>query len=161
MCAVEVGGRVVPSGVLVSRLSTLDSRVSVHHEFFYLSSSHVRLSVRPSARPSSSCRTKRGPECKVEKTVADKVVLFEQKRPGLVMFLRGRNRAEKRQGRARARASTSLRSRYRLHEYYSNERDDVGESRGLFCDESKSGLHRQLQLFSRSLEKRRAKVTLL
>lgn len=50
---------------------------------------------------------------KSKKPWRDKVVLFEQKRPGLVMFLRGRNRAEKRRGRASSLA---------LHEYYSNER---------------------------------------
>ena len=97
--AVEVGGRVLPSGV-----------------FSTFGASRLFLPVlvsRPFVRPSSSRRTKHGPECKVEKTVADKMVLFEQKRPGLVMFLRGRNRAEKHRGRGSSLA---------LHEYYSNER---------------------------------------
>ena len=100
--AVEVGGRVSFHPVCFSGLS-------VHRTgFFYLSSSHVRLSVRrPVAEQNMDLNVKS------KKTVADKVVLFEQKRPGLVMFLRGRNRAEKRRRRGSSLA---------LHEYYSNER---------------------------------------
>lgn len=131
--AVEVGGRVAPSGVLGFRCTTAFSACP------RLTS--VCPFVRPFVRPSPSRRTKRGPECKVEKTVADKVVLFEQKRPGARdVFTRTES------GRKTAGPRSRALLRYRYTNIIQMHAGVAGESRADFPVAGQTGLFARCQL---------------